>query len=231
MASRDEAEQVHAVSAEDWRNWLRANHAQSSGAWLVFWRPATGRPRVTYEDAVLEALCVGWIDGLHRPLDDERTMQWFVPRSPRSSWSRVNKERVARLEREGRLLPAGLRAIEAAKESGTWSVLDEADDLVMPPDLAEALEARPPAREHWESFPASIKRGLLSHVALAKRPETRARRIMQIAENAQRGQRSPSPVARSQDAATTPGSPRSGLQSPDRPAGLSDGTDESLRPV
>ena len=99
MPSRDEAEQVHALSAEEWRDWLHANHGTSSGAWLVFWRPKTGRPRVSYDDAVLEALCVGWIDGLHRPIDEERTMQWFVPRSPKSSWSRVNKERVARLER------------------------------------------------------------------------------------------------------------------------------------
>ncbi|HYI33422.1 MAG TPA: YdeI/OmpD-associated family protein [Glaciibacter sp.] len=194
MGSRDEAEQVHALSVEEWRNWLHANHDTSSGAWLVFWRPATGRPRVGYDDAVLEALCVGWIDGLHRPLDAERTMQWFVPRSPRSSWSRVNKERVARLEREGRLLPAGARVIEAAKASGTWSVLDEADEMVLPPDLAEALDARPPAREHWESFPASVKRGLLSHVALAKRPETRERRIAQVAENVRLGKRSPSRV-------------------------------------
>jgi uncharacterized protein YdeI (YjbR/CyaY-like superfamily) len=80
--------------------------------------------------------------------------------------------------------------IEAAKASGTWSVLDDVDEMVLPPDLAEALDARPPAREQWESFPASVKRGLLSHVALAKRPETRQRRIIQVAENAQRGERS-----------------------------------------
>lgn len=194
MPSRDEAERVHAQSVEDWRRWLHANHDTSSGAWLVFWRPATGRPRVSYDDAVLEALSVGWIDGLHRPLDEERTMQWFTPRRPRSSWSRINKERVARLEREGRLLPAGVRVIEAAKASGTWSVLDDVDETVLPPDLAEALDTRPPAREQWESFPASVKRGLLSHVALAKRPETRERRIVQIAENARHGRRSPTGV-------------------------------------
>ena len=125
-------------------------------------------------------------------------MQWFVPRSPRSTWSRINKERVARLEREGRLLPAGRRVIEAAKASGTWSVLDDVDETVLPPDLAEALDARPPARENWEGFPASIQRGLLSHIALAKRPETRKRRIVQIAENAQRGQRSPTRVENGQ---------------------------------
>lgn len=190
MASRGEAEQVHPLSVEDWREWLQANHSQSSGAWLVSWRPATGRPRITYDEAILEALCVGWIDGQARPLDDARTMLWFVPRSPRSSWSRVNKERVALLEREGRLLPAGIRAIEMAKENGTWSVLDEVDQLIVPAELREALDARPGAREAWAGFPPSAKRYILSHIALAKRPETRERRIIQAAESAARGERS-----------------------------------------
>lgn len=189
MASRDEAEQVHPLSVEDWRDWLKANHSQSSGAWLVFWRPTTGRPRITYDQAILEALCVGWIDGQARPLDDERTMLWFVPRSPRSSWSRVNKDRVALLEREGRLLPAGVRAIELAKENGTWSVLDEVDLLIVPAELDDALDARPGAREAWEGFPPSVKHRILAHIALAKRVETRERRIIQTAESAARGER------------------------------------------
>lgn len=189
MGTLDDAEHIHALTIEAWRAWLHENAATSSGVWLVSWRSATGRPRVSYDDSVLEALTVGWIDGQSRSLDDERTAQWFAPRRPRSSWSRLNKERVARLKKEGRLLPAGLRAIEAAQASGTWSVLDDADNMVMPAEFAEALDARPPAREHWERFPPSVKRQILSHIALAKRPETRQRRIQLAAENASRGER------------------------------------------
>jgi uncharacterized protein YdeI (YjbR/CyaY-like superfamily) len=189
MGTLDKAEQVHALTIDEWRAWLRENAATSSGVWLVFWRSTTARPRVSYDDAVLEALTVGWIDGQARSIDDERTAQWFAPRRQRSSWSRTNRERVARLKAEGRLLPAGVRAIEAAQANGTWSVLEDADNLVMPAEFAEALDARPPAREHWERFPPSVQRQILSHIALAKRPETRQRRIDLAADNASRGER------------------------------------------
>jgi uncharacterized protein YdeI (YjbR/CyaY-like superfamily) len=189
MASQDDAPWVHAETVGEWRAWLRENHEQAGGAWLVFWRPGTARPRIAYDDAILEALCVGWIDGQAKPIDDERTMLWFVPRNPRSSWSRVNKERVSLLERDGRLLPAGRRAIEAAKLSGTWSVLDDADNLVLPTELVDALDARPSAREHWDGYPPSARRAILSWIALAKRPETRQRRILAAADNAARGER------------------------------------------
>ena len=172
-----------------WRAWLIANHASSKGVYLVSWRRATGRRSVPYEEAVEEALCVGWVDATGRTLDEERGLQWFAPRRPRSGWARSNKERVARLEAAGLLLPAGLAAIEEAKRNGAWTLLDDVENLVVPEDLAEALAAAPPAAATWDAFPRSARRAMLEWVAQARRPATRAERIARIADAAARGQR------------------------------------------
>ena len=172
-----------------WRAWLIANHTSSKGVYLVSWRRTTGRRSVPYEEAVEEALCVGWVDATGRTLDEERGLQWFAPRRPRSGWARSNKERVARLEAAGLLLPAGLAAIEEAKRNGAWTLLDDVEDLVVPADLAEALAAAPPAAESWDAFPRSARRAMLEWVVQARRPATRAERIARIADAAARGER------------------------------------------
>ena len=128
-----------------WRAWLIANHATSSGVHLVTWRRAAGQPTVDYGAAVEEALCVGWVDSKAGKLDAERMTLWFTARRPRSGWSRPNKERVERLIAAGQMLPAGLAVIEEAKQRGTWTLLDDVEDLVVPPDLAAAFAANPPA--------------------------------------------------------------------------------------
>lgn len=172
-----------------WRDWLSANHAATKGVYLVSWRRATGRTSVSYEEAVEEALCVGWIDSSGRVLDDERSIQWFAPRRARSAWARSNKERVARLTAAGLMLPAGMAAIEDAKRSGMWTLLDDVEKLVVPDDLATALGDRPPARAHWDAFPPSARRAMLQWVVEARRPETRAGRIERIAKEAERDER------------------------------------------
>jgi uncharacterized protein YdeI (YjbR/CyaY-like superfamily) len=106
--------QVGPFDRAGWREWLIANHASSRGVYLVSWRRASGRASVEYEEAVEEALCVGWIDSSGRNIDEERSIQWFAPRRPRSVWARSNKQRVARLTTAGLMLPAGLAAIEEA---------------------------------------------------------------------------------------------------------------------
>jgi uncharacterized protein YdeI (YjbR/CyaY-like superfamily) len=174
-----------------WRAWLIANHATSSGVHLVSWRTGTGRTSVPYADAVEEALCVGWIDSVGGRLDDERGLQWFSPRRSKSGWARSNKERVKRLIAAGQMLPAGLAAIEEAKRNGTWSLLDDVENLIVPDDLAEALAAHPPAREHWDAFSRSPRRAILEWIAQAKRPETRATRVAEAAERAARNERPP----------------------------------------
>lgn len=180
---------VHPLTREAWRAWLIANHETSSGVHLVTWRKATGRPSVAYGDAVEEALCVGWVDSVAGKLDEERSTLWFTKRRPKSGWSRPNKERVGRLMAAGLMLPAGLAAIEEAKRRGTWSLLDEVEDLVVPDDLAAALAAQPPARANWDAFSRSARRGILEWIVQAKRPETRARRVHEAATLAARNEK------------------------------------------
>lgn len=172
-----------------WRAWLIANHATSTGAYLVSWRRGSGRTSVSYEEAVEEALCVGWVDAIARTLDPNRSLQWFAPRRSRSGWARSNKERVERLTAAGLMLPAGVAAVEEAKRNGTWTMLDDVDNLVVPDDLAAALAAEPPARTNWDAFSPSARRVLLTWIVQAKRPETRAKRIEEIAGKAARNER------------------------------------------
>jgi uncharacterized protein YdeI (YjbR/CyaY-like superfamily) len=144
---------------------------------------------VSYDESILEALAVGWIDGQAKTIDDERAAQWFAPRRPSSAWSAINKERVERVEAEGIMQPAGRAAIELSKANGMWSVLDDADRLIEPPELATLLDADPLARANWNAFPPSVRRWALSSIALAKRPETRAKRIEETARQAAAGVR------------------------------------------
>jgi uncharacterized protein YdeI (YjbR/CyaY-like superfamily) len=172
-----------------WRTWLIANHARGTGTYLVTYRPSTGRELLDYEAAVEEALCVGWIDSKAGRLDDERNLLWFSPRSPRSGWSRSNKERVARLSAADQMLPAGLAAVDEAKQRGTWTMLDEVEDLIVPPDLAAAFDARPPARANWDAFSRSTRRAILVWIVQAKRSETRFARVAETATLAARNEK------------------------------------------
>jgi uncharacterized protein YdeI (YjbR/CyaY-like superfamily) len=189
MSALDDAPHVHPDDRAAWRAWLEANHATAHGVWLVSWRRRSGRVGLDYGAAVEEALCFGWIDSTGGHLDDERGRLYFAPRKPRSPWAASNKARVARLVDEGRMTPAGLAAIERAKANGSWDVLDAAERLEVPADLAAALEARPPAAVHFAAFTPSARKMLLGWIALAQRPETRAGRIAKVAEAAERNER------------------------------------------
>jgi uncharacterized protein YdeI (YjbR/CyaY-like superfamily) len=158
---------------------------QGEGVWLISYKKATGKPRVDYNDAVEEALCFGWIDSKPNKLDDERSMLWFAPRKPGSGWSRINKERVERMIAAGLMTEVGLAKIEAAKQDGVWHALDAIEALEIPPDLEEALASYASARQHFDAFPRSVKRGILEWIATAKRPETRAGRIEETARLAE----------------------------------------------
>jgi uncharacterized protein YdeI (YjbR/CyaY-like superfamily) len=151
---------------------------------------------VPYDDAVSEALAFGWIDSKARTLDDERAAQWYSPRRPTSGWSRSNKTRVERLLAEGRMAPAGQAAIDTAKANGTWELLDDVEDLVVPPDLAKAFRDHPGSAATWETFPPSARRGILAWIVTARRPETRAKRVQETAEKAARGERANQPPPR-----------------------------------
>ena len=189
MSALDEAPQVHADDRTTWRSWLEANHATSSGVWVVTWRPRSGRQGLEYEAAIEEALCFGWVDSTAGTVDEERGKLYFAPRKPRGGWAATNKVRIERLIAEGRMAPAGLAAIERAKADGSWEVLDSVERLEVPEDLVAALGASPPAAINFAAFPPSARKNLLAWVAFAKRPETRAARIRQIAAAAARNER------------------------------------------
>lgn len=165
-----------------WRAWLAEHHASSPGVWLIIRKKNISGPGVTYEEAVEEALCFGWIDSKTATLDATRFKQVFTPRKPRGTWARSNKERVTRLIEQGLMTPAGLATIELALANGTWTAADASDDLAVPDDLAAALAAHPAAERHWHGFSASVRKGILYWIASAKRPETRARRIARTVE-------------------------------------------------
>lgn len=186
---RDDAERVHPASAAAWGAWLAANHDRSQGVWMVRTRKSAGTPELTWDEAVAEALRFGWIDSLPRKLDERLTMLWFSPRRAGSAWSGLNKRRIAQLEAEGRMEPAGVAMVAAAKADGTWTLLDAAEALEVPDDLAAAFDERPGSRERWDAFPPSARSGILQWIAQAKRPATRARRVAETASEAAEGRR------------------------------------------
>ena len=174
------APHIEVETRAQWRAWLAANHDTCPGAWLVTFKKDSGRGRVGYDEAVEEALCYGWIDSVSGKVDKLRAKLWFCPRKPKSGWSKLNKNRVERLIADGLMTAAGLAVIDAAKQSGAWSLLDEVEAMVMPADLAAALAANPTAQANFDAFPKSARKGILDQVRAAKRPETRAKRIADI---------------------------------------------------
>jgi len=163
---------------EAWRRWLAANHDKASEAWLAYYKKGTGKRSVTYEEALDEALCYGWIDSTVRALDRERYMQRWTPRKPGSVWSASNKKRLARLTAEGRMCEPGLSRLREAKRDGSWTTLDAIDrDLRTPAELLDALAAKPGARERFEALSPSQRKLWGWWIQSAKRPETRDRRI------------------------------------------------------
>ncbi|MGE5407629.1 MAG: YdeI/OmpD-associated family protein [Syntrophothermus sp.] len=177
-------EAVTVTSAQEWRAWLEANHASSPGIWLTTYKKSSGGPHVPYESVAEEAVAFGWVDSRPRRLDAERSQLLLTPRRPRSRWSRANRRRAERLLAEGRMAPAGLAAVEAAKADGSWDALEEVEDLVEPDDLRAALDRDPAARRHWDAFPPSSKRIILEWISAAKRPQTRSRRVDETARSA-----------------------------------------------
>ena len=175
------ANSTHPKTRAEWRTWLEQNHMQTQGVWLIRYKKGTGKPWFDDNDAVEEALCFGWIDSKPNKLDEERSMVWFAPRKPRTGWSKLNKERVERLLTQGLMMPAGLAKIEAAKQDGSWNALDAIEALEIPADLESALNEYAAAKQNFEAFPRSVKRGILEWIASAKKPETRAKRIQETA--------------------------------------------------
>lgn len=183
----DDRPLLHVQSRAEWRAWLAEHHAESPGVWLALDKKGAPTPGLVYDDAVEEALCFGWIDSVVRTLDEFHFKELFTPRKPRSTWARTNKERVERLIAQGLMTPAGLAAIEVAKQNGSWESLDEVEAETIPDDLAAALAAAPGAAEKFSALSSSKRRLALYWIGTAKRPETRAARIAKTVDAALEG--------------------------------------------
>lgn len=170
------------ASLAQWRQWLAQHHTRPQGIWLITYKKATGRQIFTFDEAIEVALCFGWIDSKPAKLDADRSMLWFAPRQPGTGWSKLNKDRIARLITSGQMTEAGLAKIIAAKADGSWVLLDAIEALEIPADLAAEFANHPGSKENFENFPRSAKRGILEWIVQAKRPETRAKRVRETAE-------------------------------------------------
>ena len=166
---------------EDWAAWLDKNHCESTGLWLQIAKKGSRLQSVTYGEALEVALCYGWIDGQKRPQDEEIWLQRFLPRSARSVWSKINREKAASLIRSGDMKPAGLAAVEQAKQSGRWeSAYDSPRGAVVPSDFQSALDANPKAKTFFGTLDKANRYAVLWRIQTVKKPETRVRKIAQF---------------------------------------------------
>jgi uncharacterized protein YdeI (YjbR/CyaY-like superfamily) len=179
---KDEIESTTPKSREQWRKWLQKNHEKKDSVWLIYYKKDTNKPTVTWSDAVDEALCFGWIDGLKKSIDEEKFMQRFTRRKANSTWSKINKQKVKRLIKEGLMTKAGLEAVKTAKQNGSWSKLDKVEELTIPKDLEAAFKKKHGSKKQFLSLGRSKRKLLLFGLVMTKQPATKAKRIREIIE-------------------------------------------------
>lgn len=170
------------ASQQDWRQWLKENHRSKQSVWLIYYKKKCNVPTINYSDAVDEALCFGWIDSTKKSLDEDTFMQFFCKRKPNSVWSKINKGKVEQLINKGLMTKAGFDRIEIAKQNGSWEILDEVEELNIPEDLAKELDSKSGSKEYFLSLSKSVRKSILQWLVLAKRSETRQKRIAGIVE-------------------------------------------------
>jgi uncharacterized protein YdeI (YjbR/CyaY-like superfamily) len=182
---------IHAfASPEAWEAWLEREHATSDGVWLRFAKKGSGVASVAYAEAVEVGLCYGWIDSQALSLDERFYLQKFTPRRARSKWSRVNRDKVEQLARQGRMKPAGLAQVELAKQDGRWEVAYASPaNAEVPEDLQKALDASPKAAEFFATLNRSNRFAILYQLEDAKKPETRTRRLQKFVAMLERGEK------------------------------------------
>lgn len=166
-----------------WAGWLAKQHDKSTGVWLKLAKKNTGITSITYEEALDVALCYGWIDGQKRSFDDQYWLQKFTPRGPKSIWSKINTEKVERLIASGDMKPAGLKAVELAKQDGRWDAAYASQKSIsVPEDFQSALDKHKKAKEFFATLNSVNRYAILFRIHNAKKPETRAKKIQQFIE-------------------------------------------------
>lgn len=190
MIKTDNFEKVEITSVAQLREWLELHHTQTESIWLVTYKKHIPDKYISVDEILDEVLCFGWIDGIRRKLDDDRTMQLLGPRRVQH-WSKTYKERATRLEQEQRMHPAGLRAIAESKQQGLWDYLDDVDALVIPADLIAAFKSHLGAIETFEAYAPSYKRNVLRWIKLAKTSTTRNKRIAKVVQSTVQNEKIP----------------------------------------
>jgi uncharacterized protein YdeI (YjbR/CyaY-like superfamily) len=176
--------QLYVKSRDEWRKWLQKNHSKVNELWLIFYKKETGKTSLDYNDAVEDALCFGWIDSLVRNIDDEKYVRKFTPRKNNSLWSESNKKRVKKLIRDGRMTKFGIEKINAAKKSGAWNKIAEPPKVTydVPKDFISALNKNKKAKTNFEKFSTFDKKRYYMWINIAKKKDTRERRIKESIE-------------------------------------------------
>jgi uncharacterized protein YdeI (YjbR/CyaY-like superfamily) len=183
-------QELHFKNRKEWRLWLSRNHSTENGIWMIFYKKATGKPTIDYEEAVEEALCFGWIDSTVKSVDEEKYLRKFTPRNNKSVWSALNKKRIGKVIREGRMTEAGLAKISTAKENGYWDKPDRPiPALTISPEFSEALKQNPRAKENFEKLAPSYRKQYNGWINTAKQPETRQKRIHESISLLEKGEK------------------------------------------
>jgi uncharacterized protein YdeI (YjbR/CyaY-like superfamily) len=184
VGQKREPEPIFFDSAEAFYAWLEDNHDTQAEIWVGYWKKRTGRPSLTWSQAVDQALCFGWIDGVLQSIDEQSHRQRFTPRKPTSNWSKVNVEKVARLKADGKMRPAGLAAFErrAPGESDAYS-FERRHEAAFEPDQEKRFRANKKAWGFWEAQPPSYRTAATHWVTSAKRPETRDKRLRELIDD------------------------------------------------
>jgi uncharacterized protein YdeI (YjbR/CyaY-like superfamily) len=178
------------ASKTKWAEWLAKQHDTSAGVWLKFAKKDSGIPSVTYEEALDVALCYGWIDGQKKGFDDQSWLQKFTPRGPKSIWSKINTEKAERLIAAGAMQPAGLKAVEAAKQDGRWDTAYSSQrNMSVPEDFQAALDKNKKAKTFFTTLNSANRYAILFRIQTAKKAETRAKRIRQFIQMLERGEK------------------------------------------
>lgn len=183
-------EQLFVASLSEWKIWLQEHSDSSQGVWLVFYKKQNGKSSMTYEEAVEEALCFGWIDSIIRKIDEESYVRKFSPRKDDSKWSALNKKRVEKLTREKRMTVAGIEKVEFAKQNGQWDQPDQPRiQFEMPAEFQAALDLYPKARDFFTTLTKTDQKQFITWIASAKRSETCEKRIKESIELLEKGQK------------------------------------------
>ena len=180
-----EIETYYPQSRTDWRQWLEKNHQSKQSVWLVYYTKKSNVPSLSWSEAVDEALCFGWIDSTKKTIDEISFMQLFSKRKPKSNWSKINKEKIQQLIDSEQMTKTGYESVETAKQNGSWTILDEVEELIIPNDLEKAFIKHKGSKDYFLSLSKSSRKMMLGWIVLAKRPETRQKRIDEVVESAE----------------------------------------------